>query len=123
MRKPRTAWAQNKAKRLLAAHGIKSVDGVPVDRLARELGAEIRDLKPGGKILGCLIHDKGKIIIGVSPDVSPEKRRFAIAHEIGHLVLHSARPLFIDYKRTAKHRHCAGIAHEQSTEQLEEEKR
>lgn len=40
--------------------------------------------------------DGGQAIIGVNSAESPLRQRFTIAHEIGHLQLHTGRPVIVD---------------------------
>jgi Zn-dependent peptidase ImmA (M78 family) len=61
---------------------------VPVERVAQHLGATIRYSPFDGDISG-IIHIKDGIpIIGVNSLHSPNRQRFTVAHECGHLVLH-----------------------------------
>lgn len=64
---------------------------IPVDDLARWLGFTVeqynlnryRDMQIS-LTLGRLIMDEGKILVDNGIDVSPNQRRYAIAHELGH---------------------------------------
>jgi Zn-dependent peptidase ImmA (M78 family) len=61
---------------------------VPVDRIAKGLGAQVR-FSPLDKELSGMIYVSGDTpIIGVNSLHRPNRQRFTIAHEIGHLVLH-----------------------------------
>jgi Zn-dependent peptidase ImmA (M78 family) len=61
---------------------------VPVDRIARLLGAEIR-LSPLDDELSGMIYIKSDTpVIGVNALHHPNRQRFTIAHEIGHLEMH-----------------------------------
>lgn len=72
---------------------------IPVDRIAKSLGATIRyepyDNSEGDDISGILFREGGKVIIGVNASHSEVRQRFTIAHEIGHLRLHTG-DLFVD---------------------------
>jgi Zn-dependent peptidase ImmA (M78 family) len=61
---------------------------VPVKRIARHLGAEIRFLPFDGEISGMIYIKEGVPIIGVNSLHPPNRQRFTIGHECGHLVLH-----------------------------------
>jgi Zn-dependent peptidase ImmA (M78 family) len=78
---------RTEAERLLNAAGISSP---PVDlkAIARMLGASIRYEPFEGEISGVLYKDQKNAIIGVSSLHHPNRQRFTLAHEIGHLVLH-----------------------------------
>jgi Zn-dependent peptidase ImmA (M78 family) len=69
---------------------------LPVDRVARQLGAEIVFERLGADVSGLLIREEGRLIIGVNERHPEPRQRFTIAHEIGHLVLHRGRPLVVD---------------------------
>ena len=64
---------------------------VPVDRIAKALGAEIR-LSPLDDELSGMIYVKKDAtpVIGVNALHHPNRQRFTIAHEIGHLEMHRA---------------------------------
>lgn len=63
---------------------------VDVDALATLLGAQIRSVEAEDDISGAIVRDGNRISIGVNAHHSLNRRRFTIAHEIGHLVLHDA---------------------------------
>ncbi|TQF29749.1 ImmA/IrrE family metallo-endopeptidase [Bradyrhizobium sp. UNPA324] len=64
---------------------------VPVDKIARTLGALVR-FSPLHNDISGMIYIKDNIpIIGVNALHHPNRQRFTIAHECGHLVLH--RPM------------------------------
>lgn len=61
---------------------------VPVERLVRTRGALIRPQSYDDKISGFLYRDHDRTVIGVNSDHHPHRRRFTIAHELGHALLH-----------------------------------
>lgn len=75
------------AKKLLAEFKIIHPP-VPVERIARQLGARIRFSPFDGEISGMIYIMDGLPIIGVNSLHPPNRQRFTIAHECGHLVLH-----------------------------------
>ena len=78
---------QGRAKELLARLGIKSTP-TPVEKIAKALGAQVR-FAPFDDELSGMIHVKdGVPIIGVNSLHHPNRQRFTIAHELGHLELH-----------------------------------
>lgn len=83
--------------RLLGAIGVDSPP-IPVERVAEHLGACVRSVPLAGKeaLSGLLYRAEGETIIGVNKEHPETRRRFTIAHEIGHLVLHDRHPLHID---------------------------
>lgn len=89
--------AESHAHELLVDHGIVNPP-VDVERLAVSAGAVVRDRRFKGdpSLSGVLIREDGRAVIGVNSMHAPTRRRFTIAHELGHLVMHPGRPLIID---------------------------
>jgi Zn-dependent peptidase ImmA (M78 family) len=76
------------ADRLLFEHQI-TCPPVPVDRIAKKLGAKIvQQAYDGQEICGFLFRDRQRTIIGVNAGDHVHRQRFTIAHELGHLILH-----------------------------------
>jgi Zn-dependent peptidase ImmA (M78 family) len=72
---------------LLTRFAIRAAP-VPVDRIAKGLGAQLR-FSPLDEELSGMIYISGTTpIIGVNSLHHPNRQRFTIAHEIGHLELH-----------------------------------
>src|SRR5947208_2156642 len=70
---------------------------VPVEEIARGLGAEIRYLSFEGEVSGMLYRDDQRQVIGVNSLQPANRQRFTIAHEIGHLLLHEGKKsLYVD---------------------------
>jgi Zn-dependent peptidase ImmA (M78 family) len=82
--------------RLLQEGGI---DGpiVDVTALAESEGAIVVS-EPEANDFSGFLYQSGKSapIIGVNSKHSPNRRRFTIAHELGHLLLHSKRGVHLD---------------------------
>lgn len=79
--------AFNAARRLLKAAGATRAPVDPYDLATRVLGAQVREAPFDGEdqLAGALLrHEK---IIGLNASAPLPRRRFALAHEIGHLVL------------------------------------
>jgi Zn-dependent peptidase ImmA (M78 family) len=75
------------AQQLLARLNIKTPP-VPVERIAKTLGAEVRFAPFDDELSGMIYIQNGVPIIGVNSLHHPNRRRFTIAHELGHLELH-----------------------------------
>jgi Zn-dependent peptidase ImmA (M78 family) len=75
------------AARLIAELKIKKAP-VSVDKIARHIGAVIRNSPLDTEISGMVFIKDGVPVIGVNALHHPNRQRFTIAHEIGHLVLH-----------------------------------
>lgn len=63
---------------------------IPVERIAKELGASVLFSPLDDQLSGMVYVKDGRPIIGVNALHHPNRQRFTIAHEIGHLVLHRA---------------------------------
>ena len=78
---------QKLARELLIKEGIENAP-VPVEKLAKALGAQIRFSPLDDELSGMIFIKDGIPIIGVNSLHHPNRQRFTIAHEIGHLVMH-----------------------------------
>ena len=70
---------------------------VPVAKLARSCGARI--VRVSGNeddIDGFLYREDGDVVIGVNQDQATVRKRFTIAHELGHLLLHEHSLVHVD---------------------------
>ena len=61
---------------------------VPVDRIAKGLGAQLRFSPLDEELSGMIYVSEGTPIIGINSLHHPNRQRFSMAHEIAHLVLH-----------------------------------
>ena len=61
---------------------------VPVERIAKILGAQLRYSPLDEELSGMIYVKEGTPIIGVNVIHHPNRQRFTIAHECGHLILH-----------------------------------
>jgi len=88
--------AEQRAIELLQDLGFDEVLPVPIEDVARRLGAAI-DYEPyEGEVSGMLYRSDGHTLIGVNSRHAKTRQRFTIAHEIGHLHMHKGTPMFID---------------------------
>ena len=70
---------------------------IPVQAVAAELGLHIEHVALSDDVSGVLVVNDDGGVIGVNKDHALVRRRFTIAHEIGHFVLHRKdEQLFID---------------------------
>lgn len=69
---------------------------IPIERIAKLKGATIRYVPFEGRISGLLYQDEDQTIIGVNKLHPKTRQRFTIAHELGHLLLHSDEELYLD---------------------------
>ena len=83
----RNVRVDEQAEELREKLGITAIP-VPVERIARALGAQLRYSPLDNEISGMIFIREGSPIIGVNSLHHPHRQRFTIAHEIGHLELH-----------------------------------
>jgi Zn-dependent peptidase ImmA (M78 family) len=69
---------------------------VPVEALARKLGAQLRYSPFEGDISGMVFRQDDQTIIGINSLHHPNRQRFTIAHEIGHMLLHKGVEIHVD---------------------------
>lgn len=82
------------ARALLVKYGLERDDQVPVDKLLAARGLMVRQEMMGGAE-GRLVRRKDTGIVTLSSEVTlPGKRRFVLAHELGHFELHADSPVF-----------------------------
>jgi Zn-dependent peptidase ImmA (M78 family) len=93
----RTKHIRVTAERLIASNGVLAAP-VPVDKLAAALGTEVRREPAEDDLSGFLMRgvDGRRAVIGVNSSHHPNRQRFTIAHEIGHLLLHDGEKIHVD---------------------------
>jgi Zn-dependent peptidase ImmA (M78 family) len=87
--------AEARARELLESSG-QTNPPIDVEALAASVGAQVHEQHFERGLSGVLIRENGRSVIGVSAVDAPVRRRFTIAHEIGHLLLHPGRALIMD---------------------------
>lgn len=89
--RPRYKKIDREVESLLAHAGAKNPP-IPVEDIAASLGAQITYSNFKNEVSGLLIRHKNSIMIGVHSKQTPARKRFTIAHEIGHLIMHEPDP-------------------------------
>jgi Zn-dependent peptidase ImmA (M78 family) len=87
MPKPASGSPYDRARELLSRLGIKT-NPTPVEKIAKILGALIRFAAFDDELSGMIYIKEGVPIIGINSLHHPNRQRFTIAHEVGHLELH-----------------------------------
>jgi Zn-dependent peptidase ImmA (M78 family) len=82
--------ARASARALVDRLGLKAPP-VPVEKLAKAMGARIEYTPFDDELSGMAFIREGKPVIGVNSNHHPNRQRFTIAHELGHVVLHRAK--------------------------------
>jgi Zn-dependent peptidase ImmA (M78 family) len=77
---------------------------VPVEYIARCLGARVTYEPFVGELSGMLYREGDQIVIGVNVLHPKTRQRFTIAHEIAHLRLHENEGLHLDRDFRIRHR-------------------
>jgi Zn-dependent peptidase ImmA (M78 family) len=90
-----TAHAEAKATALIDKFGIEDAP-VPVEQVARWLGAEVVYRAFEGDVSGMVYRNDKEKVIGVNSSHPPNRQRFTVAHEIGHLILHKGQHMYVD---------------------------
>lgn len=86
---------ERRASKLLREFEIMS-EPVDVFAIADRLGARIQYENADDELSGALYRNDGNgPVIGVNARHHPNRQRFTVAHEIGHLLLHD-EPVFVD---------------------------
>jgi hypothetical protein len=80
----------SQAEKLLQSFGVTSPDDIDIEAIAWEMGAKVRN----GALESCearIIGFRDQAIITVKGDGDPRRRRFSIAHELGHWQYHRGK--------------------------------
>lgn len=85
--KPNIEKARREARQLFQDAKV-IVPPVPVDRIARSLHVRVQYVPFDGDLSGMAYVKDGVPIIGVNSLHHPNRQRFTIAHELGHIQLH-----------------------------------
>lgn len=85
------------ASQLLRSNRIESAP-VEVERIAEYLGIRVQYETTDDDLSGFLLRDlsRDKAIIGVNAKHPDTRKRFTVAHELGHFMLHEHENLHID---------------------------
>ena len=78
---------ERKAEQSLVKAGVATTP-VPVELVAKHLDIRIESADLGEDCSAVLVRNGNRAVIGVNKEHHPNRRRFSIAHEIAHFVLH-----------------------------------
>jgi Zn-dependent peptidase ImmA (M78 family) len=84
------------AQAVLEAAGVQRPP-VPVESIARQLGARLSYEPFDGNVSGLLYRDGDQVVIGVNTLHPEVRQRFTVAHELGHWKLHPGKRVFLDH--------------------------
>lgn len=86
---------EKKANELLKQYDLDNLP-INVEALARKLNINIVEEDFEGSLSGVLYRDDDNVVIGVNAKHAEKRKRFTIAHEIGHFILHKGNKMHID---------------------------
>jgi Zn-dependent peptidase ImmA (M78 family) len=98
-------FAAKRARRLLSQCNLSPRDieysntedlSTDLKKVAKKLGIKIIQHAFSENISGVFFRKDNKLFLGVNSDHHEHRRRFTIAHEIGHYILHSDEMLHYD---------------------------
>jgi hypothetical protein len=81
------------AERILKSLGIEAPGEIDLEAIAWTRGAVV-DCRPLDRCEATIVGSKRRAVIAVNSRSSPERRRFSLAHELGHWHHHKGRMLF-----------------------------
>jgi Zn-dependent peptidase ImmA (M78 family) len=87
------ARVRKKADELLTGQSKAPVD---LESVAEKLGAEIRAFELEADVSGVLFRGHGRKVVAVNQSHPEVRKRFTIAHELGHLALHQGTEVHVD---------------------------
>jgi Zn-dependent peptidase ImmA (M78 family) len=93
----RARWATGYARRVITELGIEAPP-VKVEEIALHYGVEIKEEFFPDDISGALHRGPERAVIAVNKGHHAHRRRFTIAHELGHFLLHRDAPSYYDQK-------------------------
>ena len=72
-----------------------SIPPIDVRKVAQSINIQIHE-EELGEISGLIFREGSQVVIGVNNKHHENRKRFTIAHELGHFYLHGQNPLFVD---------------------------
>lgn len=82
--------ARASARALVGKLGLKAPP-VPVEKIAKASGARVEFSPFDEELSGMAFIRDGRPVIGVNSNHHPNRQRFTIAHELGHVLLHRSK--------------------------------
>lgn len=108
----RLTKAEQEADKLLTLQGVTSPP-VDVGALATELGIEVREDELDQDLSAVLHRRRGRPLILLNQSHHENRRRFSIAHELGHFLLHTKEEIFVDQAFRRDSASSLGIDHKE----------
>lgn len=92
---PPTKNPELAARKILRVLGLNKAP-ISLDLIVRKLGIRLAEEPFDEELSGVLIKGGGAVAIGVNSEHHENRKRFTIAHEIGHYLLDHPGEMFID---------------------------
>jgi Zn-dependent peptidase ImmA (M78 family) len=86
----RTQYARQMARKLIEQYSVKTLP-VPIERMAKQEGLKVQYAPFDDELSGMTYIKDDVPIIGVNSLHHPNRQRFTLAHELGHVILHRAK--------------------------------
>ena len=92
---PPTRNPELAARKILRELGMKKAP-VSLNLITKKLGIRLTEEPFDEELSGILVKESGAVVIGVNSTHHENRKRFTIAHEIGHYMLDHPGEMFID---------------------------
>jgi Zn-dependent peptidase ImmA (M78 family) len=87
---------EQKTDEILQTLKINTPDKIDLDKICNHFNIDVKSEKMDINISGLIVVKDNKSFIRYNTQEPVERKRFTIAHELGHFVLHKETPLFVD---------------------------
>lgn len=101
--KPRYTFATKVAQTLLTETNISQAP-IPLEKILKYLEINLMEYDFPKKVSAVLLKEGGLLVAGVNKNHHPNRRRFSIAHEIGHYKLGHHIDLIMDTEEISEGR-------------------
>lgn len=89
-------YIEDKAEQLLRTHNLFK-PGFDIETLVQELGIKLISATFSDDVSGYFVINNGQPVISYDSAANKSRKRFTIAHELGHYTLHSkTQSIFVD---------------------------
>lgn len=97
-------YIERKTEELLTQYGLLSLP-INAKKLAEKLGVKVEAENFDDDVSGLFVMKDGVPYVIYNSNQGAKRRRFTIAHELGHFILHSKyKPLFVDKQGVVMYR-------------------
>lgn len=86
---------EKKAKKIIIETKITNVP-ISLEKIAKHYSIFVTEIPSKDELSGLLLKSENKTIIGINANHGESRKRFTIAHELGHYFLHQNEDTFVD---------------------------